>query len=160
MASLGDLKLSHRAFVHTYRWRKIDPVPFAPLDRPLSDSRVGIVSTAGLVPPDEEPFDESIRGGDWSYRVLDDSVELDSLIESHRSSAWDHTGVAADRNLAIPIDRLHELRDEGVIGPVNRRHLSFMGSLTAPGRLIRFSAPEAAGLFVEDQVDVALFVPV
>jgi hypothetical protein len=35
-----------------------------------------------------------------------------------------------------------------------------MGSITAPGRLIRDSAPAMADLLVEDQVDVALLVPV
>jgi hypothetical protein len=35
-----------------------------------------------------------------------------------------------------------------------------MGSITAPGRLIRDTAPEAAEWLVEDEVDVALLVPV
>jgi D-proline reductase (dithiol) PrdB len=47
-----------------------------------------------------------------------------------------------------------------VIGNVAPRHLSFMGSITAPGRLRTETAPEAAGLLVEDGVDVALLVPV
>jgi hypothetical protein len=49
---------------------------------------------------------------------------------------------------------------EGAIGSFNRRALSFMGSITAPGRLIRETAPRAAELFVEDEVDVVLLVPV
>ena len=49
---------------------------------------------------------------------------------------------------------------EGRIGEVNHRHLSFMGSITAPGRLVRDHAPEAARLLVSDGVDVALLVPV
>jgi D-proline reductase (dithiol) PrdB len=35
-----------------------------------------------------------------------------------------------------------------------------MGSITAPGRLIKQSAPAAAALLVEDHVDVALLLPV
>jgi hypothetical protein len=35
-----------------------------------------------------------------------------------------------------------------------------MGSITAPGRLIARTAPEAAQLLVQDQVDVALLFPV
>jgi hypothetical protein len=35
-----------------------------------------------------------------------------------------------------------------------------MGSITAPGRLLKQTAPAAAQLFVEDTVDVALLVPV
>jgi len=43
---------------------------------------------------------------------------------------------------------------------VNQRHLSFMGSITAPGRLMRRTAPEAARALQADGVDVALLVPV
>jgi hypothetical protein len=35
-----------------------------------------------------------------------------------------------------------------------------MGSITATGRLVKETAPEIAARFVEDQVDVALLVPV
>jgi hypothetical protein len=35
-----------------------------------------------------------------------------------------------------------------------------MGSITAPGRLAARTAPEAAELLVQDQVDIALLVPV
>ncbi len=35
-----------------------------------------------------------------------------------------------------------------------------MGSITAPGRLMRETAPEAARWLVDDGVDVAILVPV
>jgi D-proline reductase (dithiol) PrdB len=65
-----------------------------------------------------------------------------------------------DPNLAFPIDRLNEVEQAGRIGSVSDRHLSFMGSITAPGRLVRETAPEAARWLVEDGVDAALLVPV
>jgi hypothetical protein len=46
------------------------------------------------------------------------------------------------------------------IGSLNVRHLSFMGSITAPGRFQRDVVPEAARLFEVDAVDAALLVPV
>ena len=61
---------------------------------------------------------------------------------------------------AFPIDRVRELAAAGRIGSVNHRHLSCMGSITAPGRLIVNTAPPAARMLVEDGVDVALLVPV
>jgi len=160
MASIDELPLKYRLFTRTYSWRKIDPVPFTPLRKPLAESRVGLVTSAGLSMPDDAPFDSSIKGGDWSLRVIADDADLGSLFESQKSDAWDHGALESDRNIALPIDRLHELAGERRIGSVNRRHLSFMGSLTAPGRLIQQSAPEAAELFLADQVDVALLVPV
>jgi D-proline reductase (dithiol) PrdB len=82
------------------------------------------------------------------------------LIDTHRSESFDHAGMLEDPNVAFPIDRVRELAEHGRIGSVNRRHLSFMGSITAPGRLIRDTAPEAANRLVADGVDVALLVPV
>ena len=62
--------------------------------------------------------------------------------------------------MAVPIDRLRELADQRQIGSIGRRHLSFMGSITAPGRLVRDTAPEAARRLEDDGVDIALLVPV
>jgi D-proline reductase (dithiol) PrdB len=68
--------------------------------------------------------------------------------------------VQSDPNLAFPLDRLHELVRDGVIGRAARRHVSFMGSITAPGRMTKESAPEVTRLLVDDGVDAALLVPV
>lgn len=108
----------------------------------------------------QPPFDEAIRGGDYTYRVISDSADASGFRESHRSESFDHEGIRSDPNLAFPLDRLHELVREGVVGRSNHRHLSFMGSLTATGKLVAQTAPEAAQLLVDDGVDAALLVPV
>lgn len=146
--------------MRVYRWRRAAAVPHLPLAKPLADCRVALVTTAGLVPPGAPPFDASIKGGDWSYRVIDPGVDVQSLRECHRSNSFEHAGIAADRNLAMPLDRLRELAADGVIGSVAPRHLSFMGSITAPGRLLARSVPEATALLAADRVDIALLVPV
>ena len=48
----------------------------------------------------------------------------------------------------------------GAIGEVAPRHLSFMGSITRPERLIAEFAPAAATVLAGDGVDIALLVPV
>lgn len=155
MASIDELPLRHRLFLKTYPWRRIDPVPFSRLRKPLVDSTIAIVSTAGLVPPDQEPFDHTVRGGDPSYREVADSIDVATLVDAHRSDTYDHAAVRADPNLAFPIDRLHELQAHA-----NHRHFSFMGSITAPGRLVHETAPEVAEKLVEDGVDAVLLVPI
>ncbi len=160
MARLEDLSFGLRALLRAYPWRRVDPLPCATLGKPVREARVALVTTAGLVPPGEPPFDELIAGGDFSYRVIPGDVEVQQLAEFHRSASFDHAGIAADRNLAFPLDPLRELARAGAIGGVAPRHLSFMGSITAPGRLTKTTAPEAAALLVADAVDVALLVPV
>jgi D-proline reductase (dithiol) PrdB len=160
MGSYDEFSLPTRLFLKAYPWRRIDPVPWTPLRRPLAQSRLALVSSAGFVAPGQAPFDESIRGGDPSFRTIDGGAEVRSLIDTHRSESFDHTGLQADPNLAFPLDRLRELQERGRLGTLNHRHLSFMGSITAPGRLVRDTAPEAAQWLAEDHVDCALFVPV
>ncbi len=154
-----DLPLWVKAYIATYRWRRIDPTPVARLSKPMADARVALVTSAGLVPPGEAPFDESIRQGDDSYRVIPGDLAVSDLQESHRSESFDHAPMAADRNIGLPLDALRQLAAERTIGDVAPRHLSFMGSITAPGRLINETAPAAAALLVEDRVDAALLVP-
>jgi D-proline reductase (dithiol) PrdB len=160
VSALAELPRWLRAVLHAYPWRRIDPVPCARLRRPLAECTVAVVSTAGLVPPGEPPFSATVRGGDFSYRTIRSDVDLRTLTDFHRSRAFDHRGIERDRNLALPLDRLRELAADAVIGRVAPRHVSFMGSITAPGRLTSRSAPAAAAILVDDAVDVALLVPV
>jgi D-proline reductase (dithiol) PrdB len=157
---VDDLPLRDRLLIKTYQWRSVKPVPCAVLRKPLSASCVALVSTAGLVGPEHAPFDLSTRGGDVTFRVIASGVDPQALTVWHRSEAFDRAALTRDRNVAFPIDRLREMAAGGVIGAVAPRHLSFMGSITAPGRLRKETAPHAASLLVDDRVDVALLVPV
>lgn len=160
MSTISELRLKDQIFVRSYRWRRIDPVPWSPLQQPLSESRLGLVSSAGLSAPGQEAFDVNKKGGDPAFREIPSEVDVQELIENHRSQSWDHRGVEQDKNVAFPIDRARELVEAGRIGSLSDRHLSFMGSITAPGRFVRDYVPQAAEVFVEEEVDVALLVPV
>ncbi len=156
----NDLPLAYRLLLQTYPWRTVRPVPVAALVKPLDKCRVALITTAGLVVPGDAPFDLRARGGDVSFRVVPGHVDLRTLEQHHRSDAFDRAPIDADRNVAFPLDRLRELAGEGLVGSVALHHVSFMGSITAPGRLRSRTAPDAARLLVGDDVDVALLAPV
>jgi D-proline reductase (dithiol) PrdB len=160
LGGLSEFPLKYKLFLKAYPWRRIDPVPWAPLQKPLRESRLALVSSAGLVLPGQEPFDESIRGGDYSLREIPSDTDISTLIDTHRSDLYDHAGLRQDPNLAFPLDRLRELVQKGRIDSLNHRQLSYMGSITAPGRLIKKTAPQDVRRLVEDGVDAALLVPV
>lgn len=160
MAALHELPRHVRLFLNVYPWRRLDPVPWTPLAKPLDRCRVAIVSSGGFTLPGQAPFDRKMRGGDSTFRVVPVDVEVRELEEHHHSWAFDHAGVRADANLGFPLDRLRELAAAGDIGEVAPRHLSCMGSLTSTGRLVRETAPAAVQTLVDDRVDVALLVPV
>ncbi|HMV46476.1 MAG TPA: glycine/sarcosine/betaine reductase selenoprotein B family protein [Blastocatellia bacterium] len=162
MATYDDLDLHVRLFMKGYPFSRyaIDPLPHAMLRRPLREARVALVTTAGLVTPEQKLFDSSIKKGDPSFREIPNTIETQTLIESHRSYSFDHTALAADKNLAFPLDRFRELEMHGAIGELNHRHFSFMGSIVGPSKLIEETAPQVARKLREDEVDAVLLTPV
>jgi D-proline reductase (dithiol) PrdB len=162
MANYNDLSLHVRLFMKGYPFSRyaVIPVPCANLGKPLRETRVALVTTAGLHTPEQPGFDHSIKMGDTSFREIPNAIGVRSLIESHRSYSFDHTGIEADANLAFPLDRFRELETENVIGQLNHRHFSFMGSIVGPRKLIETTAPQVARCLVEDNVDVAFLTPV
>lgn len=159
MARLSDLKLKNRAFMAAYRYRTVRPVPWARPRRPLCEARVALVTTGAVHLPSQPPFDVEKKGGDFSFRVIERDADVSSLGIAHRSDAFDPAGFRADRNLGFPLDRLREMEARGAIGGLAPRALSFMGSISAPLRLVKETAPAAADLLEEDGADVAFLVP-
>jgi D-proline reductase (dithiol) PrdB len=162
MATYNDLSLHVRLFMKGYRFSryKIDPAPLARLTKSLDRSRVALVTTAGLRTQGQSDFDRSNKMGDPSFREIPNTIDTGRLVESHRSYAFDHEAVQSDVNLAFPLDRFRELESRGVIGELNHRHFSFMGSIVGPRRLIDETAPRVARMLAEDRVEAVFLTPV
>ena len=120
----------------------------------LSQRRVAIVSSAGLVVRGEDAF----RGRDADYRVIPSATRPEELLVSHISINFDRTGFQEDWNVVFPLDRLRDLAAEGTIGSVAQTHYSFMGA-TDPVQM-EPHAREVAGLLKSDQVDAVILPPV
>ena len=54
MGSLDEFRATTRLFLRGYPWRRIDPVPWTPLPRPLAECRLALVTSAALVRPDKK----------------------------------------------------------------------------------------------------------
>jgi len=120
---------------------------------PLSDRRIAIISTAGLMHRGDQPFSL----GALDYRILDTESE-DDLMMSHVSTNYDRSGFVQDHNLVLPIDRLKEKADNHEIGSVARYHYSFMGA-TEPEKM-QTAAEQLARTLRGDEVDGLILVPV
>ena len=159
-------KLKHLSFkektgLSLYPWRNCKPEKMAKLNKPHSEVKVAIVSSAGLyIRGEQKKFDHSIIGGDWSFRIIPTNVELKKLYDGHRSGTFDHSGLRTDPSIGMPIPQLNELVTDRIIGSVSHRHFSFMGSLLAPGRFIKKTIPTIVRLLLEDSVACVLMVPV
>jgi D-proline reductase (dithiol) PrdB len=132
-----------------------ETTPFQRLAKPLSESVVTIVTTAGLHLYGDRPFVPA----DSTFRRVPSDARGDELLQTHNSIGFDRTGVMADVNVVFPIDRLREMVDEGKIGSLGPTMYSFMGAQRDVNPIKTTTAPEVAGLLLEDGVDVVLLTP-
>lgn len=159
MAKMEDLPPGVRAFVSTYGWHRIDPVPWADVRMPLAMSRVGLVVTACMTMRGQAPFEAERPDNDASIRVVPSVTAPRELVNTFPGQAFDHAGLAADANLLVPLDRLRELAATDEIGEIAQRTVSLCGHLPKPRALIEETAPRVAEMFVADRAHVVLLVP-
>ena len=138
-------------------------VAWTPLTKPLSQCRVALISTAGLAMRSDEPFDQQGERdnpwwGDPSWRALPADAAAADVAIYHLHI--DPAPARADLDVVLPATRLRELVDEGVVGEVAPRHYSIMGYSLDTTELVDGTAPELARALTEDEVDLALLVPV
>jgi len=149
----GDAAM--RAYGATQKVPSFDDPAFTPLTKPLSESRVAIVTSAALHLPDQERY----TAADTRFRSLGRGDR--DLIMGHWSPNFDHTGFQLDVNVVYPIDRLEELAFDGVIGEVAPRHFAFAGNQPETVSELRLdTGPACAQELLADAVDVVVLTPV
>lgn len=156
---LEDLDEESRKFLGSFQCRSEGDPPWTALSKPLSESKVAVITTSGLIRKSDKPFDLANPAGDPSYRVIPVDTDPAELTFSHVSTNWDRTGFAMDVNVVMPVDRLRELAKERVIGAVAENFYAFMGAIFQFDKLIDDSAPSVGHLLKAAQVDIAILVP-
>jgi D-proline reductase (dithiol) PrdB len=130
---------------------------FTPLSKPLAESKVALVTTAGAHLDDQEPFHIQTVAGDSSYRLLPDDLDPSRLRFTH--THYDTASAEVDPNCVFPIDRLHELVERGRLGSASSVHVGMMGFNPNPVPIQDELAPAVAQVLHDAEVDVALLVP-
>lgn len=128
--------------------------PFVRPKRPLSESRLALVTTGGVHLPGQPRFDIDDPAGDCSYREI--PTDAEDLTWTH---AYHRPDEGSDLDSVFPLWTLRDLVSAGEVGTLNHRHFSFMGAIHETGLLSEKTAPEAAGKLVEDGVDAVLLTP-
>ena len=160
MPRLDTLSEVERKMLQFFPCVEFETTPWAPLRKDLSQSKMALVSTAGLHLRGDKPFVNDLQGGDPSYRVIPSSASSTDILQSHISISFDHTAFYRDINIAFPIDRARELVERGVIGSVSENYYSFMGGLGDLRRVIEDTGPRAAQCLNEEGVDLVFLVPI
>lgn len=132
-------------------------VPFTPMRRALPMLNLALISSAGAYIDGTEPFDVTARDGDATFREIPIEVEAEDLLYAGRG--YDMTAVRADRNAQIPVDRLFEYQENGVIGKLNNVWWSLNGWIPNAQTVAEELAPKIAERVARYEVQAALLVP-
>lgn len=141
-----------------FAWVIHDAAPWSLLTKPLAQSTIALVSTCGLYRLDTQaPFDAWNDLGDPSFREIHVDTPRDRLRIAH--SHYDHTQLAADLNVALPVDCLVRLVEQGALGRLYPWMYSFMGYLPQTHQLVSETAPAVARRLAADGVDAVFLTP-
>jgi hypothetical protein len=139
-----------QGYTQPYTWTHYRDVPFAPLRKPLSECRVGLVTTAGIKDTVVDPGQVLPRE---LYALAVDPIPA-RMVTDHLF--WDKKATHTDDiDSFLPLHRLAEAAETGRIGSVSPR---FYGVPTdySQNRTIREDAPQILEWCREDEVDAVL----
>jgi hypothetical protein len=141
-----------------------EPIPWSPVSKPLSESKLALLSTAGLSMKGDPPFDMDFERkhptrGDPSWRALRADATADDVVANHLHI--DTSYIERDLSVALPLARARERVAEGRLGSLAETHYSTMGYQGSDtSELEHKSAPEIAARMRSEEVDLALLAPV
>jgi len=136
-----------QGYERPYRWARHADVPFARLDKPLSQCRIGVVTTADLGPASAPRATKLYAAPNSQGGSL------------FTEKSWDHEATHTDDpETYLPLARLAEHVAAGHLGSLNPR---FYGVPTDYSQrlTIEHDAPQVESWMREDGVDIALLVP-
>jgi D-proline reductase (dithiol) PrdB len=144
-----------------YRWAHYAEVPFAPLKKPLAESRIGLVTTAALYQRDKGDQGPAAppNAAAKFYSVYSGATAADpDLRISHVTYDRAHTS-AEDSNTWFPLKALRRLAAAGRIGEVAPR---FHGAPTNRSQrtTIDRDCPELLARIREDGTDAVILLAV
>ncbi len=141
------------------------PIPWAPLKRPLRECKFGLVTSGGIYPRDQQPFDiererQEPIWGDPTFRAIPADITPQEIAVSHLHI--NPADIKADFNILLPIQRFKELAAEGVIGGLAETAYSFMGYQGFPPNTRPWETtygPQVAAMLKEEGVNCVLLTP-
>lgn len=139
-----------------YRWHQADePPPFQPLRKPLSESRLGVISTSGAYTVGQVAYHYK---DDTSIRAIAKDSPSDAIHFSHITENY-LANPRKDPNCIFPINALREAETSGQIGELAPSLFSCMGGIYSQRRVREELIPELRAKFQAQAVDTVLLVP-
>ena len=138
-----------------YQWTVNLTTPWAPMVKPVRECRIVLISSGGIYPKSQEPFNPVKN--DLTFREIPKTADLADLHISHYSK---NARDVKDLNTIFPLERFRELEAQERIGVLASVAFTFMGRIFTRTRLQKEMAPHLIGRLRELQIDAAFLVPV
>jgi D-proline reductase (dithiol) PrdB len=161
--SFKYLPRSLRGYYESRRPVRREPVPWKPLEKPLAQAKVALVTTAGIyVQGLEPPFDAEREKrepmwGDPTFRRIPRETRQEQIGACHLHI--NNRDILVDVNIQLPLQRFLELEAAGRIGTLAETNYSFMGYQPNTTEWEEKYGPECAGLMKDEAVDAVLLTP-
>jgi D-proline reductase (dithiol) PrdB len=140
-----------------YPFVKNKRAPFCPARRALPMLNLALISSAGAYIDGTAPFDSSAPAGDLSFREIPSQIEAGDLRFAARG--YDPAAVQADRNSLLPLDRLFEFQNNGIIGQLNAVFWSCCGFIPDAAGVVSEMLPRLVERVKRYEVQAALLIP-
>jgi len=142
-----------------YRWANFDDVPFTPLNKPLAESRLALVSTSEIAlrswKDQRTPLEKGEQGNVYSFPA---DTPLDDLY-SQTHSFDKYATTLVDVNAYFPVTRLQEFAAAGRIASL-APNVHGVYNAYSQRKTREKDAPELLRRLRADAVDVVLLTPV
>ena len=130
----------------------VTPQPvWTPVTKALNEMTIALVTAAGVHLKRDERFNLS---GDTGFRLIGGQDKTGDMMVSH--GGYDNSDVNKDVNVMFPIDRLREIKKDGIIKEVAISHVGFMGGGGDVDAFIEKTGPEIARILIEENVDAVV----
>ena len=139
-----------------YQWfHAEEPPAWTALKKPLSESRIGFLCTAGTYVKGQVAY---YYRDDTSIRAIPKDTDVADIRFSHLTEQY-LPAARKDPNCVFPIAPLRRLEVEGVVGEIAPDMLSCMGAVYSQRRTQEELVPRVVESFQAQNVDVAFLVP-
>ena len=139
-----------------YKWFEADSDPhFVKPGKPLSESRLGLLSTAGAYIAGQVAYHYK---DDTSIRVIPNTTPVEDIRFSHVTENY-LVEARQDPRCVFPIEALRALSNKGVIGSLAENYFSCMGGIYSQRRVATELIPDLQARLMDEQIDVLLLVP-
>lgn len=128
--------------------------PFKPARRALPMLNLALISSAGAYIDGTAPF---AGDSDASFREI--PIEIESADLRYVARGYDPAAVQQDMNSQVPVERLLEFENNGIIGQLNPVFWSFSGFLPDALLLVERLVPKLLERIARYEVQAALLVP-